>query len=138
MKNPIEKLREIAAGKITAIVLRKMGDGTFPVLPRQAKWIYDHLDGLNTWSGAALLTVVGAIEAAQRSGLCALLAGVWPVIDCAAAIDHVQYAIASLGAFFLYIGQVNGGLKTAAPGMMQLTNYTRYPPESALRARRAR
>jgi hypothetical protein len=118
--NPVDKLKRVAIGKLTALVLKSMDAGTFPLVPKQAKWLYDHLDGLHTWTGAILWSLVGAVEAAQTHGLCDLIASVWPTLSCAVGMDYLQYAIASLGTVFLYIGQVNGGIKTDRPGMVSV------------------
>lgn len=102
--------KNIGTGYVTGSILRAMGEGKSPILPNQAQWIYWHTDGLATNSGIVLAAVAGIIEVADRSGLCNLLG-----FDCHGWIETAKHVTASVGAFFIYIGQVRGSLHLSPP-----------------------
>lgn len=97
-------------GYITGRALRAMGEGKFPVFPDQMQWLYWHTDGLATNFGAVLDFAAIVIEGGERTGLCATLN-----IPCDGWLETVKHASAMVGTFFIYLGQVRGGLHLEPP-----------------------
>jgi hypothetical protein len=97
-----------AMGKITATLLKKAAEGDFGEAPKNAYWA---LAGRKTQIAAALAFAVAVVEAADRTGVCAAFG-----IDCSGAVAETQKAALAVSGLLVYFGQVDGALRTTAPG----------------------
>lgn len=108
----MNKLKNLGAGFIVGKILKGMAAGKYGKL---AAYLYWHLKGIKTALGVALGVLAGFIAVLDHYGVCAIALQHWAWFDCAAWTGAVVKVTASVAAFFVWIGQVDGGLHLEAP-----------------------
>jgi hypothetical protein len=100
-------LKSWAIGRFTGSILKDAAEGKYGPQVKAAYW---WLSGHKTQIGVVLAFAAGALEIAQRTGLCAMINA-----DCASISTGLEHVTAGVSAAFVYVGQVDGALHMDAP-----------------------
>lgn len=114
MTNPIKAVKGWGVGLVAGKVLKAAAEGKLGALP---KWVYWHLKGLKSVIGVVFAVVAGIVLVLDQYGVCAVALQHWAWFDCGAWTAGIVKVTASLSAFFLWIGQVDGSLHLDGPDL---------------------
>lgn len=109
------KVRNVAIGKASAILLKMAAEGRFFVFPKQAAWVYWHLRGIKGTISLAFGFATALIMLLDSYGVCDLAAAHWSWFRCDVWASHIAAATGSVSGIFLYLSQVDGGLNLGGP-----------------------
>lgn len=108
----IGKVKAWGTGYAVAIVLKAAANGEYGPA---AQWVYWHMREIKTNIGIILGVTAAIIAVLDRFGVCALGLQHWSWFNCTQWTDAIVKVTGSVGAFFVWIGSVDGGLHLQAP-----------------------
>lgn len=110
----VGKVKGFGVGMIVGQILKAAAEGR---LGPAVKWLYWHLRGIKTVVAITFGAIAGIIAVLDHYGICAAALQHWAWVDCAAWTGAIVKGTASISAFFLWIGQIDGSLHLDAPDL---------------------